>query len=90
MTDVFQVLRWEIAKDIFSEEIEYLKQRRWDFAQHKPDFLVTLNADLISLRHLDEIRRMMDNEKAEIIKKLEEEQRKKRDPSQLTGSHRGY
>ena len=59
-------------KTYFLKRLRYLKQRRWDFAQHKTRLLVTLNADLISLRHLDEIRRMMDNEKAEIIKKLEE------------------
>lgn len=91
MTDVFQVLRWELVKNIFADEVEYLRQRRWDFAQYKPDFLVALNADLFSLHHLDQIRHMMDADKAEIEKQEAEKLKKSRiDPSNLTGSHRGY
>ena len=99
MTDVFQVLRWEIAKDLFSEEIEYLKRRRWDFAQHKPDIFVALNTNCFSLRHLDEIRRMMDNEakekeeaekraEAEKLRAAQIEARKASSGVNLTGSHR--
>jgi hypothetical protein len=63
------VLRWDIVNDIFVEEVEYLKARRWDFAQHKPDFFAALNADLFSLHHLDQIKKMIDAEKAEAAKK---------------------
>jgi hypothetical protein len=49
--------------------------------------LVALNADLFSLRHLDQIRRMMDAEKAAIAKQEEDAKRKVRDASSLTGGY---
>jgi hypothetical protein len=72
------------VKTIFAEELDYLTRRRWDFAQHKPDFLLALNSDLFSLRHLDEIHRMMDAEKAT------QAQAEKDKAKNLTGDHRRY
>ena len=88
----FQVLRWDIVKTIFAEEVEYLKAKRWDFAQHKPDFFVALNVEAFSLHHLDQIHRMMDAEKAAIHKRLEDEQRKATSGANLTSlhAHRNY
>jgi hypothetical protein len=87
LSDPFQVLRWDIVKTIFAEEVEYLKARRWDFAQHKPDFLIALNADLISLHHLDQIRRMIDIEAKEKAKAEEDAKKKVRDGTSLTGGY---
>jgi hypothetical protein len=90
MSDPFQVLPWEVVRDIFTEEVEYLKVNRWKFAQQKADVFVALHSKCFSLHHLDQIRRMIETEKAEIQKKLEEEQRRSRNPAALTGSGRGF
>jgi hypothetical protein len=86
MSDPFQVLQWDIVKTVFHEEVSYLTQRRWEFAQHKPEIFNALTNNVFSLYHLDQIKRMMDSEKAEIakqeaekIKKEQDAQRKLRD-----------
>lgn len=84
MSDPFQVLRWEIVKDIVAEEVSYLIDHRWDFAQHKSDFFAALTCNSFSLHHLDQIRRMMNDEKAEIAKREADKAKQS-----VTGGHRG-
>jgi hypothetical protein len=90
LSDPFQVLSWDIVKTIFAEEVSYLTQKRWEFAQHKPDIFNALTNQVFSLYHLDQIKRIIESEKAEIAKKEAEVDRKQRDPSQFIGGHRQY
>jgi hypothetical protein len=90
MSNPFQVLPWDVVRDIFSEEVEYLRAGRWEFAQHKPDLFMALGSNCFSLHHLDQIRRQMDVEAAETARKIAEAERANRNPAALVGSHRGY
>jgi hypothetical protein len=78
MTDVFQVLRSSTIESIFVEEWQYIVDHRWFFAEKKPEFLILLDADKMSLWHLDQIQRMIQSDRAVIAKQMEEANRKVR------------
>lgn len=85
--DMFQCLRFDVIKELFSEEFEYLKARRWDFIEHgHSDYLTLLNENKLSTWHLHNIRVRMDEE----TKAKAEEEKNKVNTSGLTGSHRNY
>jgi hypothetical protein len=90
MADVFQVLKSSTIQSIFQEEWQYIVDHRWEFAQNKPSYLILLDSDQMSLKHLDDIQRMIQAEKAAIAKKEDEAQKKVRSGSSLTGSHGNY
>jgi hypothetical protein len=88
LTDVFQCLKLSTIKELFPEELRYIKDHIWQYAATNGSVLPLLNDDKLSLLHLEQIHRQIEADKVALAKKLEDEQRKKRDPSQLTGG--GY
>jgi hypothetical protein len=89
--DHFQVLKQSTIQSIFEEEYQWMKDKRWWLAENnQANMLLLPDADKMSLHHLNQVLQWIQAERNEIAKKLEDEQRKKRDPSQLVGSHGGY
>jgi hypothetical protein len=85
VADVFQVLKSSLIQSVFTEEWQYIVDHRWFFAEKKPDFLILLDADKLSLWHLDQIQRMIQSDRAEKAKQEADAQKKVRDVSQFTG-----
>lgn len=63
MTDVFQCLKLATIKEVFPDELAYIQQHHFDFAEKHSDFLLLLNDDKLSLRHLVQIRGWMEEER---------------------------
>lgn len=80
-TDVFQVLKSSTIQSIFKDEWQYLVDHRWEVAEKNTSFLILLDADRLSLHHLDQIQRMIQAEK----KAVAEAEKKKARSINLTG-----
>jgi hypothetical protein len=55
MSDIYQCLSLATIQAVFPEELEYIRQNRFHFAEHKSDWLLLLNSNRLSLAHLVQI-----------------------------------
>jgi hypothetical protein len=87
--DRFRFLSFEVVRELFHEEMAWLRNNRYAVIEKYPDYLDLLSQGKLSHWHICQIGQQIKNEKTELAKKVEEEQRKIRNPASLTGSHRG-
>jgi hypothetical protein len=75
MTNHMDTLKLSTIKEIFPDELMYLRQHRWDFVERNFTYLSLLNNDQLSTWHLEQIKNQINAERAAIAKKLEDEQK---------------
>jgi hypothetical protein len=90
MTDIYQCLRLTTVKELFPEELQYIKDHVWDYARTNSAVLLLLNDDKLSLNHLESIHRQIETDKAAAIKAEEETKLKQRDSNPFIGGRRQY
>jgi hypothetical protein len=73
---------------LFENEWQWMKDHRWQIAETHATFLILLDANKMSLFHLDQVRRWMAEEAAQKVK-AEEDTKKVARPSgaSLTGGY---
>jgi hypothetical protein len=83
--DHFQVLKQSTIQSVFEDEYHWIKQNRWNLADsNQSNFLLLLDADQMSLHHLNQVRQWM---AAEVAAKIKAEQRKASNPAALSGGY---
>lgn len=88
--DRFRLLSFDVIKELFCEEMDWLRENRYKMINVYPDYLDLLSKGQFSHWHMCNVKQQMDYEAKEKTKKLEDEQKAKRNGVNLTGSHRGY
>jgi hypothetical protein len=90
MTDRFKFISFEVCKELFPDEMQWLHHNRYGVIEKYPDYLSLLSTGQFSHWHMCNVKQQMDNEAKEKTKKLEDEQKAKRSGVNLTDSHRSY
>jgi hypothetical protein len=66
--DRFRMLSFDVIKELFSEELLWLKENRYKMIEHYPDFLDLLSKGQFSHWHMCQVKQQMDNEAKEKAK----------------------
>jgi uncharacterized protein with von Willebrand factor type A (vWA) domain len=86
--DHFQVLKACTIQSLFEDEFLWLKQNRWNLADHnQSNMLLLFDTDSMSLHHLNQVRQWMQAEVAAKVKSEQEAQRKASNPAALSGGY---
>jgi hypothetical protein len=85
--DRFKLLSFDIVKEVFSEELSWMRANRFKIIEKYPDFLDLLSKNQFSHWHVCQVRRQMDIEIAEKAKEEADKLRVTHNPASLTGGY---
>ena len=84
--DRFRLLSFDVVKEVFSDELAWIRANRFKMVEKFPDFLDLLSKGQLSHWHICQIKRQMDIEIAEKAKAEADAAKVVRSPAILTAA----